>query len=445
MGKALTIAGSDTSSGAGIQADLRIFSALHVYGTSVITVLTAQNTRGVSRIVATEPSMVRAQIASIMRDIKIDAIKIGMVYNKGIISSIASALKDIRTPIILDPILRAGTGARLLRDDAYGSFVKKLVPIADLITPNKMEAEKLADMVIHNIDDARAAAKKIAALGAKKVIVKGGHMHGRFSTDVLYHGNKFYEFTNERIKNKGLHGAGCAFSAALTAEIANGKDAVSAAKRANEFVRNAIVHSLRIGKGLSVPAFEYIMPSNNLLASLQKVVHSIEDADCFGILIPESQSNIVYAKPNATSIDDIAGVYGRIVRIGAKAKAAGSVGFGASLHVAAAVLAMMQHDRSIRSAINIKYDKKLVATCEKIGLKVSSYDRRNEPEEVKSMEGMSVKWGMEQAIMKVNAVPDIVYHLGDWGKEPMILVFGTNPMEVYSRVISVLQEYKTRL
>ena len=443
MAKALTIAGSDTSSGAGIQADLRIFSTLHVYGTSVITAVTAQNTRGIDRIRAIEPSMVKAQISAILNDIDLDAIKIGMVYNREIIHAIASMLKDQGIPLILDPIFKAGTGAILLRNDAYESFVKKLVPMSDVITPNLMEAERLANMKIHNADEARITAKKIAALGAKNVIVKGGHMQGRYSTDILYYNKKFLEFTNERVRNEELHGAGCAFSAALTAEIAKGKDIVGATKGANEFVNTAIVNALKIGKGIKVCSFVPTIPTNNLLLALHKAICIIEDADGFGALIPESQSNIVYAKANAKSMDDIAAVNGRIVKIGKKAKAASGVGFGASKHVASAVLAIMHYDKTIRSAINIKYNENIITICKSLDLKVSNYDRRNEPEEIKSKEGMSVKWGIEQAVSKVNVVPDIIYHLGDWGKEPMVLVFGKNPYEVCSKVISILSRYET--
>lgn len=443
MAKALTIAGSDSSSGAGIQADLKVFSLLHVYGTSVITVLTAQNTRRVSRIMPVEPAMVKSQINAVLADIKIDAIKIGMVYNKSIVGTIANVLKGVKIPIVIDPIFKAGTGATLLRNDAFASFVNKLVPIAYVITPNKMEAERLASIKIHTIRDAKVVAEKIAGLGARNVIIKGGHLEGKYVTDILYHNRQFFEFRNERVKSEGFHGAGCSFSAALTAEIAKGKSVVEATKRANEFITNAIINAVKIGRGYNVPNFEQLIPSNNLLATLQKAVYMIEDADNFGILIPESQTNFVYAKQDARSINDVAGVYGRIVKIGKKAKVAGGVGFGASKHVASAVLAIMHHDKSIRSGINIKYDERIIEICKKLRWKVSSYDRRNEPEEVKSKEGMTVQWGIEQAISQINALPDVVYHTGDWGKEPMILMFGKNPEEVVSKTILILHEYET--
>ncbi len=441
MFKALTIAGSDPSSGAGIQADLKTFSALGVYGTSVITAVTAQNTRKVIKIQEVKPPVVRAQVNAVLNDIKIDAIKIGMVYSKEIIGAVANILKNVRMPIILDPIFKAGTGAVLLRNDAYSSFVKKLIPLARVITPNLMEAEKLACMKIENADDARVAAQKIAKLGAKSVIIKGGHMQHEFAIDMLYHNNEFLEFKGERIEISGLHGAGCMFSAALAAEMAKGKNIIDATRIANDFARRAIMNAQKIGKGLSVPSLEQKRPANALLVELHDAVAKLESINGLGMIIPESQSNMVFAKRDAQSINDIAGVGGRIVKLNGNAKAASNVGFGASKHVASAVLAMMRHDRSVRSAMNIKYNERIVAICEELGLKASSYDRKSEPLDIKTQEGMSVKWGIEQAIVKINVIPDIVYHQGDWGKEPMILVFGKEPMDVARKIVAILNKY----
>jgi hydroxymethylpyrimidine/phosphomethylpyrimidine kinase len=439
MAKTLTIAGSDTSSGAGVQADLQTFANLGVYGTSVITAITAQNTEAIRKIEEVSAATVRVQINAILQDVRIDAIKIGMVYSKSIIGAVIISLKNVKIPIILDPIFRAGTGAVLLRDDAYSYFVRKLVPLAAVITPNSIEAERLADMKIKNIEGARDAAKKITKLGAKSVIIKGGHMWGRSVVDIVYHNNRFTEFSNERIGNYKLHGAGCIFSAALTAEIAKGKNVIDAAKTANEFVRNAIANAQKVGKGLRIPVPGQKVHSDSILASLQKVVDKLESVEGLGKIIPESQSNLVFAKSDAQSVSDIAGVKGRIVKLNGSAKAASIVDYGASKHVASAVLAIMQYDRSLRSCMNIKYDGRIVAVCKEIGLKVSNYDRRNEPQEIKAKDGMTVKWGIEQAIAKINVIPDVIYHEGDWGKEPMILVFGKEPMEVAGRVISILK------
>jgi hydroxymethylpyrimidine/phosphomethylpyrimidine kinase len=266
-------------------------------------------------------------------------------------------------------------------------------------------------------------------------------MQHKFAIDILYHNKEFFEFKGERIEIKGVHGAGCMFSAALAAEMAKGKNIIDATKLANDFARRAIMNAQKIGKGLSVPSLERKRPINLLLAELHDAVNKLESTNGLGMLIPESQSNIVFAKTDAQSINDIAGVRGRIVKLNGDAKAASSVDFGASKHVASAILAMMQHDRSTRSAINIKYSEKLVAICKELGLKVSSYDRKNEPQEIKASEGMSVKWGIEQAVAKINAIPDIVYHQGDWAKEPMIVVFGKEPMDVVRKIVAILNKY----
>lgn len=448
MAKALTIAGSDTSSGAGIQQDLRTFSLRGVYGTSVITAVTAQNTRKVLKIVALQPAVVRAQIRAVMNDMSPDAIKVGMVYSWGVVNAVACMLKDARVPIVLDPVFRASTGARLLRDDAYGSFVKRLVPLATVLTPNRTEAEKLAGTKIRNVGDAKTAARRILELGADSVLVKGGHLRGREAVDILYDGEGFVELGGGRIGAGTLHGAGSIFSAVLAAEMAKQRNPADAARTANQITRSAIANAEKIGRGLKIPSLVQKPTRNKLLASLQGAVERLESAiNNPGMIIPESQSNIVFAKPNAGSPADVAAVRGRIVKLDGSVKAAGLVAFGASRHVASAVLAMMEHDQTIRSAMNIKYSERIIRICsEELGLRLSSYDRRSEPPHLKEKEGMSVRWGIGQAVSNLggNNLPDVVYHLGDWGKEPMILVFGREPAEVAARILAILEIYTKR-
>ncbi len=438
MTVALTIAGSDPSSGAGIQADLKTFAMLGVYGTSAITTVTAQNTRRITRITALAPSTVRAQIDAVLGDMKVGAVKIGMVYSREIVNVVARTLEDVRIPIVLDPVFRAGTGAFLLRDDAYRPFVKKLIPLATVITPNRMEAERLAGMRIRDLRDARNAVRRIAELGAEGVVVKGGHMSGRQSTDILYHKGLFFKFAESRLAVSRMHGAGGIFSAALAAGLAKDRNVVDATELANSFTRKAIMKAGKIGRGLPVPLHGPIHPKNRLPASLQDAVEALQAVHNLGMIIPESQSNFVVAKLGARSVRDVAGVRGRIVKLDGEARQADAVDFGASKHVASAVLAMMAHDKTIRSAMNIRYSDKLVRVCRELGLRVSSYDRRSEPKNIKEKEGASVRWGIEQAVKKAGGTPDVVYHLGDWGKEPMILVFGRDPQEVAGRVLAIL-------
>ncbi|MEO9363809.1 MAG: bifunctional hydroxymethylpyrimidine kinase/phosphomethylpyrimidine kinase, partial [Nitrososphaera sp.] len=182
---ALSIAGSDSGAGAGIQADLKTFSALGVYGCTAVTALTAQNTKKVSEIHEVPVRMVEAQIKSVMADLHPAAIKIGMVYSEEVIGTVAKSLKSAKAPIVLDPILAAGTGAKLLKSDALDPFVSRLLPLATLVTPNRMEAEKLSGVRIRSEGDGVEAARRLKALGAKNVIVKGGHFGKETVTDLL--------------------------------------------------------------------------------------------------------------------------------------------------------------------------------------------------------------------------------------------------------------------
>ncbi|MDW0258954.1 MAG: bifunctional hydroxymethylpyrimidine kinase/phosphomethylpyrimidine kinase, partial [Nitrososphaeraceae archaeon] len=220
---ALTIAGSDSSGGAGIQADIKTMSALGVYSCTVITAITAQNTSNVDHIHPLDAGTVKKQIRSILSDIPIHAIKIGMVYNNEIITAVSDALNKLKIPIVLDPIISAGTGAQLLQKEFLYDFKDKLLPICDLVTPNIHEAEKLSEIMIKNEDDIKKVALKIQKLGAKNVVVKGGHFRkdDEIITDtILDYQGEFRILKNNRMKIVETHGSGCNFSAAVTAFIA---------------------------------------------------------------------------------------------------------------------------------------------------------------------------------------------------------------------------------
>jgi hydroxymethylpyrimidine/phosphomethylpyrimidine kinase len=441
---ALSIAGSDSGAGAGIQADLKTFSALGVYGCTAITAITAQNTRKVAEIFEVSPAMVEQQVRSVMTDMPPDAIKVGMVYSNQIIDAVYRSLRKSKVPIVLDPILAAGTGAKLLRDDAYESFVSKLVPLCGLVTPNRIEAEKLTGVRIRTESDGIEAAKKIRKLGAKNVIVKGGHF-GAFSvTDILLDGRgRVTRITNPRIKIEESHGSGCNFSSAVTAYLAKGAALEDACRMANEYVHVAIKNAVRVGIGLPVTnplsAIYRDASRYQVLAELQKGVEHVSSVDDFYRLIPETQTNFVYALPGANDISEVAGVRGRIVRIGNTAVPASYIEFGASRHMASAIIGYMQVNPSYRSVINIRFNDELVKICKRL-FSVSSYDRSREPKGIKRKEGSSVTWGTLKALSK-NPKADVIYHRGDIGKEPMITVFGRNPSEVAIKIKAILRNY----
>ena len=439
---ALSIAGSDSGAGAGIQADLKMFSSLGVYGCTAITAITAQNTKQVADIFEIPPAMVEQQIRSVMIDMPPNAIKIGMVYSSPIIDAVYHSLKTYKIPIVLDPILAAGTGAKLLRSEAYNSFVSKLIPACTLITPNRMEAEKLGGIVIKTENDGIEAARKIKKLGAENVIVKGAHFGSAHVTDLLLdrRGNSI-KFTNPRLKIKEIHGSGCNFSSAVTAYLAKGMALIEACKMANEYVHIAIRNAVTIGKGLPVANLLSVIYHDashyRTLMELQQAVEHISILDGFYKLIPETQTNFVYALADAVDISDVAAVRGRIVKIDNMAAPVSYVNFGASSHVASAVIAYMSVNPAFRSAINIRFEERLVKICKGL-FSVASYDRSREPKKIKRKEGSSVSWGILAALSK-NPKADVIYHMGDVGKEPMIIVFGRNPAQIVERIKAILK------
>lgn len=249
--KALTIAGSDSGGGAGIQADLKTFASLGVYGSSVITAVTAQNTVEVAAIAEVPEEVVIAQIDSVLEDIGADAIKVGMLGSIPIIQNTADRLEAWGVPhIVVDPVMVSKSGAPLLQPDAVISMKKDLFPFASIVTPNVPEAEVLANMQITSQDDAREAARIIHNLGPKVVIIKGGHMEGP-AIDLVYNGEEFIPIEGDRIDTKNTHGTGCTFSAAIAAFLAMGIDTLQSIHLAKRYIQNALMHSYAIGEGHS--------------------------------------------------------------------------------------------------------------------------------------------------------------------------------------------------
>ena len=251
MYNALTIAGSDSCGGAGIQADLKAFSANGVYGMSIITAITAQNTQGVFGIQDISEEIIKQQIDVIFDDIKVDVIKIGMVSKIESIKAISESLRKIKNlpPIILDPVMISKSGFNLLSRDAKNTLVKELFPIALMITPNLPEAEEILGFKIETLNDMRKAAMELIELGPKYVLIKGGHLE-KDATDILYDGKNFYEFEGKRINTIHTHGTGCTLSSTIAANIAKGMNPKDAVENAKKYITTAIEHGFKLGKGV---------------------------------------------------------------------------------------------------------------------------------------------------------------------------------------------------
>ena len=250
MRTALTIAGSDSGSGAGIQADLKTFAAHGLYGTSVITAVTAQNTTGVTAFEAVSADLVTAQMEAVMSDIGAHAAKTGMLANAAIVEAVASAVEALEIPwLVVDPVMVATSGDSLLDDEAVCAMKSELLRRAFVVLPNVLEAEALSGIKILSEEDRRHAARRILALGPSAVIVKGGHIPSVDIVDLLYDGHRYVEFRTARVPGRSTHGTGCTFSAAVTSQLALGRGLEDAIPLAQSYVAEAIRHAPDFGRG----------------------------------------------------------------------------------------------------------------------------------------------------------------------------------------------------
>ncbi|MGB6167847.1 MAG: bifunctional hydroxymethylpyrimidine kinase/phosphomethylpyrimidine kinase [Geitlerinemataceae cyanobacterium] len=248
---ALTIAGSDSGGGAGIQADLRTFAFHCVHGTSAITCVTAQNTLGVNRVDALVPDAVVAQIEAVVADIGVRAVKTGMLLDSGIMAAVADCLERWSlNSIVVDPVMVSRTGAQLIDDAAIATLCDRLIPKASIVTPNRYEAQILSGLEVSTLDEMKAAARRIHELGAAAVLVKGGGMEGNLrGVDVWFDGRNLDVLETETVETPHTHGTGCTLSAAIAANLAKGEELRSAVRLAKDYLTQALKHSLAIGKG----------------------------------------------------------------------------------------------------------------------------------------------------------------------------------------------------
>jgi len=440
MKRILTIAGSDSCGGAGIQADLKAITLLGGYGMSVVTALTAQNTVGVQGIHEVPPQFVERQIDSVLSDIGADAIKTGMLANQEIIEIVSKKIRQYKVQkIVVDPVMISKSGAYLLRKDAQDALIKKMIPLAWVVTPNLMEASVLTGLKVNSFEGMKKAAHQIYKLGAKHVVVKGGHLKGT-AVDLLYDGEKFIEMEGVRIETKNTHGTGCTFASAIATLLGKGDAVDEAVKKAKTFITMAIQSGFSLGKGIGpTNPSAYVlkeMGRYRVIQELKKAVKVLKEGK-IGHLIPEVSSNLGYALPHAEGIEDVAAFPGRIIRFKDSVATHSDPEFGASQHVANIILTVMKFDSEYCSAMNIRYSKENVAQLKRKGFFVGHFDRRLEPKRVKEKEGSSLEWGVREVLKKMNRVPDFICDEGDVGKEPMIRVLGRNPKEVISKILKM--------
>ena len=484
----LTVAGADPSGASGVYRDVATFEALGCAGAAAVTALTAQNT---SRFVSAEPvsaRMISGQIGAVFEDFEVGAVKVGMVRGGDAASAIRAAMlrgiarqkkrrggRRMDVPVVVDPVVRSTTGGRLLDVRSLGAYRKEIVPLASVVTPNVYElgvlagSRSLARAGAGEAGRAPAAAegavgeaaRAVLGMGAGSVIVTG-ILDGGAVRDMVFDGGKDpYPAAAAGLPAvRGLlRGSGCTHSAALAALLASGAGLAEAARRAAAIAHRSVSEASRRGAGLPVAAPARAAPAARLVPEpagpvahdeaaagrLEAAAASLAAIPGIGRHIPECQTNIAYAPRPAASPDEVLGLDGRIVStMSGGAIVPGRAALGASRHVAAALVEASRRFPALRAAANMRYDPQTIAAARSLGMAASQYDRAREPEAVKRSEGSSVTWGVRAALRGARRPRDIVYHTGDHGKEPMIVVFGTGPRDVVSKVARIAAAARRR-
>lgn len=437
--RVLTIAGSDSSGGAGIQADLKTFAALGVHGLCVVTAVTAQNSRGVYSVHPLPPTIVEEQINAVTSDFTPEFAKTGMLATAENIKIVIRAILRLNLKTVVDPVMNSTTGHQLLERKAV-SELQRLIGYSELVTPNIYEAEKLSGVKITSLARAeRAATEIMKRFGASAVLIKGGHIKkGSGVTDILVYKGGVHRYTAHRIDGE-FHGAGCAYSAAITAELAKGSSLRDAVANARKFMVATLSEAPRLGTG----GLRLVHPTGHLLKraalawameEIWRTANSLVSKEGFSWLVPEVGINIAVVLPGARSLRETVGLSGRIVRSGGRAVLTGFPQIAGSEHVARATLTAHQIDHRIRAGLNIRFSPELLNAFKKWNVPVFSFRRSAEPSGRKTME-----WGIRRALRQKTPLPLVVYDRGAVGKEPMIRLLGESPAQLEELVDRILK------
>jgi len=439
--RVLTVAGSDSGGGAGIQADLKTIAALGGFGMTAVTAVTAQNTRGVMGIHEMPADFVAEQMEAVISDIGVDALKTGMLGNAQIIRAVCRVIRQYRLPrVVVDPVMIAKGGTRLLAREGEEVLRQELLPLAKVIVPNLPESEVLIGKKIRGWKGMREAATLIYGMGAKNVLIKGGHLPGD-PVDVFFNGRKFYEFKGHRLFTPHTHGTGCTISAAIAAELAKGKPVLEAVEKAKAFVTSAIQFSLPLGHGQGpVNPLAWATRENERYSTIQKLKQAFQilREKKVGHLFPEVQSNLGYALPQSRGPEDVAAFPGRFFHRGKEVEKVADPEFGASRHMARVILTAMSFDQEMRSAMNLRFGEDLLTRARKASLAIAHFDRNDEPARGKGRGDISFSWGVQKVLNRSKFMPDIIFDRGGFGKEPMIRVLGQDPERVVAKVIRLV-------
>jgi hydroxymethylpyrimidine/phosphomethylpyrimidine kinase len=443
---ALTIAGSDSGGGAGIQADLKTFETHDVFGTSAITAVTAQNTLGVEDSHVLPVGQVATQMETVLDDLEVDAVKTGMLASAPIVSTVARTLSAEAVPLVVDPVIVAESGDRLLDEDAESAYAD-LFERADLVTPNAAEAETLTDVAVEDADSAVEAGRAILDQGTPAVLVTGGHVgDGDVVQDVLVRDDGYETIEHDRVDSAATHGAGCTLSSAIAARLAHGDDLDEAVTRGTDHLQRALRYPIDVGEGPG--ATHHLVPLRERAArpAVLDTVGAVVDefvARDVSRLVPEVGMNVVGATAYAEATGETAAVEGRITRTGVGVRDNRGVRYGASSHVARFLLGVRAYVPEYRFAVNCRFDEAVESALSSLSGPVAEYDRTEQPERVRSGEERTMDWAAEQIFAAADAAnaaeaPVAVIDRGAHGKEPMVKLLATDADGLLERTATLL-------
>ena len=377
MYKALTIAGSDSGGGAGIQTDLKTFAALGVYGTSVITALTAQNTIGVHGIHTVPPEFIVRQLDAVLSDIPVQAAKTGMLGETDAIMAVTGALTKYRiTNLVVDPVMVAESGDRLLKEVAVAALRDHLLPLALVVTPNLPEAEVLLGRKIETVDDMAAAAKDIRLLGPRYVLVKGGHLPGDDMVDIFYDGKTIHSFAEKKLDTVHTHGTGCTYAAAIAAHLAKGLPPLDAVSRSKQFITEAISHGICVGSGYGptnpMGSLYQQMETSRVLTDLKGALAYLQKSPQAVSLLAPGLSNIFACRENARDQTDVASFPAPLLRSGRKPEAVGEPLFDSAVPPGEFLLDAHRKNPTLSGMITLRSTPELISAAKRQDLDIQT-------------------------------------------------------------------------
>ncbi len=432
-----TIAGSDSGGGAGVQADLKTVEAGGGFGTSVVTSVTAQNTTGVASTHVLPVEQVEAQATAVFEDFDVAAVKTGMLATTPVVELVTDRVAGLDCPAVVDPVMVAASGDRLLEPQAEDAY-EGLVAESTLVTPNVDEAAVLTGREVTDPESATAAGEDLVDVGADAALVKGGHLEGEDVVDVLVTGDTVETLRHARVDTAATHGSGCTLSSAVATRLAHGDDLTAAVRSGVDLLARAVRYSLDVGEGPGAVHHTVAVRGRAARQStaehVERVLRALRERD-ISPLVPEVGMDVVGATPYAETEGECAAVEGRVTRTLDGVASPRGVRFGASTHVAGALLAAREADAGLRFAVNCRYDEGIGATLADLDGLVVEYDRE---EHVDDSGVVATRQGVRAAVAGTSETP--VAAVGEGGpKEPLVTLFAPDTGTLVDRVTGLVE------